>query len=151
MQIIGKEYQLVYDPALPQTYDSLPFSSSDVIALVPKVKCMDIVNKDSKTYIQSGKAQMSISPELGSELLSQGMNILFQIQGPMNIETASCMSKLGSIHLKYGDFTQAINLQSRASLIFRELLGEVHPQVAFSYTSLEFIVPSSKQFKTYRT
>jgi len=57
------------------------------------------------------------------------------------------MSKLGSIHLKYGDFTQAINLQSRAALIFRELLGEVHPQVAFSYTSLAMYYHSVGNFE----
>lgn len=108
---------------------------------------MDIISKDSKTYINNGKQQLAVNPGLGNELLSQGMNLVFQIQGPMNADTASCMSKLGSVHLKYGDFSQALNLQQRSALIFREILGEINPQVAFSYSQLGMYYHSVGNFE----
>lgn len=124
-----------------------PFTPPDIIQLFPRLKHMEIANKDCRTYIQSGKVHINSQPDMAAQLLSQGMNILFQISGPKNLETASCMSKLSSVHFKFGDLGQALNLQSKACLIYRDVLGELHPKTAFGYSSLAMYYHTTGNFE----
>jgi hypothetical protein len=55
--------------------------------------------------------------EKAFELYSSCINSLLQITGPMNREVAACISKLASIQFKFGDFLQAIELQTKSIIL----------------------------------
>lgn len=54
----------------------------------------------------------------------------------MNKEVAGCISKLASIQYKFGDFLQAIELQTKSIILQERVLGYDHPQTAYSYSNL---------------
>lgn len=64
------------------------------------------------------------------------MNIHMQIAGPMNKEVSLCLGKLASIHFKFGDVSQAVQMQSKCVLLNEQLYGHIHPHTASSYFSL---------------
>lgn len=133
VKIFAKEYALM---ETGEVDPSLLFQERDIVELIPRVKTVEIVNKDSRNYIASGKSQQHINPGLASELISQGMNIQFQVHGPLNTETAACMSRLAQLSFKFGDFGPALSYQARSCLVYRKTLGELHPQVAYGYSTL---------------
>ena len=59
-----------------------------------------------------------------------------QIYGPMNTEIAQCMKRLGSMHIKWNDMHQAIEMQTKAIILSERLVGRDHPEVAESYSTL---------------
>jgi len=62
--------------------------------------------------------------------------MLLQVTGAMNEEVATCITNIASIQFKFGDFLQAIELQTKAIVLHERLLGVDHPQVGFSYATL---------------
>jgi len=65
------------------------------------------------------------------DLFSQANNLLLQVTGPMTEEVATCITQIASIQFKFGDFLQAIELQTRAILLLERIVGLDHPQVAY--------------------
>ena len=70
------------------------------------------------------------------DLYSQTINILLQITGPMNTEVATCIGKMANIQFKFGDYLQAIELQTKSIIIQEKLLGFDSSTVAYSYSNL---------------
>ena len=66
----------------------------------------------------------------------------------MNVETAQCMSKLAQISYRYMDFGQTFLYQQKACQIYRRLYGEIHPQVAYAYTTLATYHHSAGAFES---
>lgn len=62
--------------------------------------------------------------------------MLLQITGAMNEEVARCITNIASIQFKFGDFLQAIELQTKAIVLQERLLGVEHPDVGYSYATL---------------
>ena len=62
--------------------------------------------------------------------------MLLQITGAMNEEVAKCITNIASIQFKFGDFLQAIELQTKAIVLQERLLGVEHPDVGYSYATL---------------
>ena len=56
--------------------------------------------------------------------------------GPMNEEIATCLGNISSLQFKFGDFLQAIELQTKAIVLQERLIGLDHPHVAFNYSTL---------------
>lgn len=54
----------------------------------------------------------------------------------MNREVAACLSQIASMQFKFGDYLQAIEIQTKAIVLQERLLGLDHPQLAFSYSTL---------------
>lgn len=78
---MAREYSFTVNDKKDLKYSDFPLNSWDIVCIFPKLKHLDIVNKDSRAYIQSGKIQMNAQPDLAAELISQGYNILYQVQG----------------------------------------------------------------------
>ena len=62
--------------------------------------------------------------------------MMLQVTGAMNEEVASSITSIASIQFKFGDFLQAIELQTKAIVLQERLLGVDHPQVGHSYSTL---------------
>jgi protein TIF31 len=62
--------------------------------------------------------------------------VLLQINGAINSDVASCISKMANIQYKLGDYLQAIELQSKSLIIQEKLHGYDSPIVAYSYSNL---------------
>lgn len=93
------------------SYDLLPFQASDIAQVYPHVKQMELINTDVRQLIQQGKNSFQEQDyERANEALTQATTFLLQFQGPANIEMASILSKMSSIHFQFGDFLQAIEL-----------------------------------------
>lgn len=74
--------------------------------------------------------------EAGFELISHGMNIQLQINGPINEEVSESLSYLANLHFKFGDSAQAIQLQRKCVIISEKIFGQIHPKTAFAYINL---------------
>lgn len=125
-------------------YEQLPFSPDDVIELTPKLKHIEIANYDFRIFINGAKSAIDEGYyDQAFELLNQAININLQISGPINKEAATCLSMLASIHFKFGEITnyifscnQAIQLQTKAVVLYEKLFGKIHPSVAQAYLAL---------------
>jgi len=62
--------------------------------------------------------------------------MLLQVTGATNEEVATCITNIASIQFKFGDFLQAIELQTKAIVLQERLLGIDHPTVGHSYATL---------------
>jgi len=71
---------------------------------------------------------------------------MLQITGPMHRDVAACISKLASIQFKFGDYLQAIELQTKCIVLQERLLGLDSPSVAFSYNTLAMYYHSCGYF-----
>lgn len=124
-----------------QVNSRLPFSDADVVEMVSRVRHIDIVNYDYKSLVSSAKASLKEGYfEQAFDYLNQAININLQIAGPINSETAACLSKLSDIHYKFGDYGQAIQLQMKCVILNEKIFGKVHSQTAKAYASLAQIV-----------
>jgi tetratricopeptide (TPR) repeat protein len=135
-------------------YESLPFHGNDIAELVPIINHIDISNYDYKTFINSAKAAIREGYfEQAFEFLNQAININLQISGPINKEAATCLSMLANIHYKFGEYmqllsgeankesymfsySQAIQLQHKAVVLYEKLYGKIHSHTAQAYLSL---------------
>lgn len=54
----------------------------------------------------------------------------------MHPDVASCISKMANIQFKFGDYLQAIELQTKSIIIQEKILGYDSPTVAYSYSNL---------------
>jgi tetratricopeptide (TPR) repeat protein len=61
------------------------------------------------------------------ELYNQANNLLLQLSGVMNDDVATCITQIAAIQFKFGDFLQAIELQTRAIVLLERLHGFEHP------------------------
>ena len=121
--------------------NKLPFWDTDIVEIVPRIRHIEIVNYDYKSLVSSAKASLKEGYfEQAFDYLNQAININLQIAGPINKETAGCLSKLSDIHYKFGDYGQAIQLQMKCVILNEKIFGKVHPQTAKSYASLAQIV-----------
>mmetsp|Transcript_5854 Transcript_5854/g.9994 ORF Transcript_5854/g.9994 Transcript_5854/m.9994 type:complete len:181 (+) Transcript_5854:1134-1676(+) len=59
-----------------------------------------------------------------------------QIQGALNPEVATCISKMANIQFRMGDNLQAIELLTKSIIIQEKILGYDSPTVAYSYSNL---------------
>lgn len=93
---------------------------------------MHFSNVDVKSLLgQASQALKEQKIDRAFELYSQANNLLLQIGGPMTEEVATCIIQIAAIQFKFGDFLQAIELQTRAIVLLERLLGLDDPQVAF--------------------
>ena len=124
-----------------QQNNTLPFSEEDILEIIPSVRHIEIVNYDYKSLISNAKTSMKEGYfEQAFDYLNQAININLQIAGPINKETASWLSKLSDIHYKFGDYSQAIQLQIKCVILNEKIFGKIHSQTAKSYASLAQIV-----------
>ena len=134
-------------------YDLLPFNSDDIVEIVPIIKHLEMSNADYKTFINNAKSAMKEGYyEQAFEFVNQAINVNLQVAGPINKEAATCLSMLASIHFKFGEYMQligsdqkedymasyttAIQLQTKAVLLYEKLYGKVHPLIAQAYLAL---------------
>ena len=134
-------------------YDLLPFSSDDIVEIVPIIKHLEVTNTDFNSFINNAKSAMKEGfYEQAFEFVNQAINVNLQVAGPINKEAATCLSMLANIHFKFGEYmqmigsdqaenymasyTSAIQLQSKAVLLYEKLYGKAHPLIAQAYVAL---------------
>ena len=119
------------------TYQNLPFQPSDIHDFHPILKNLNLQNKDAVNFMHEARtAQAEGQLDKAFDCYSQTINVLLQIIGPMHHEVAACISKMANIQYKFGDFLQAIELQTKSIIIQEKLLGYDSPVVAYSYSNL---------------
>ena len=129
-------------------YKYLPFRASDIVKIYPVLKRLVFKNQDVKNLMaQANQAIKEQQMDKAFELYSQANNLLLQISGPMSEEVATCITQIASIQFKFGDFLQAIELQTRAIVLLERLLGLDHPQVAYQYSTLAMYYHSCGYFQ----
>ena len=69
-----------------------------------------------------------------------------QITGPMNAEVASCIAKMANIQYKFGDYLQAIELQTKSIVIQEKVHGCDNSVVAYSYSNLGLYYHTCRYF-----
>lgn len=128
----------------------LPFNESDIVEVIPIIKNIDIVNYDYKTFINTAKSALKEGYyEQAFEYLNQAINVNLQIAGPINKEAVTCLSKLSNIHFKFGDYNQAVQLQTKCVILTEKLFGKVHAQTAQAYASLAQITTIANYTKSF--
>ena len=61
IKVFARDYDLMGEripPSAEPDYSHLPIQQRDIYCLFPIVKHLDIVNKDCRTYIQTGRSHM---------------------------------------------------------------------------------------------
>ena len=134
-------------------YELLPFNSDDIVEIIPKTKHIEVANIDFKNFINNAKSAMKEGYyEQAFEFVNQAINVNLQVAGPINKEAATCLSMLSNIHFKFGEYMQlisgdqrenymvsyssAIQLQTKAVLLYEKLYGKIHPLTAQAYLAL---------------
>lgn len=131
-----------------QNYKYLPFQPDDVQKMYPVLKQLQFKNQDVKNLLaQAGQALKEQQMDRAHELYSQANNLLLQISGPISEEVSTCITQIASIQFKFGDFLQAIELQTRAIILLERLHGLDHPQVAYQYSTLAMYYHSCGYFQ----
>lgn len=129
---------------------TLPFTESDVVEMIPIVKHFDIVNLDYKNLMNNAKSALKEGYyEQAFEFLNQAININLQIAGPVNKEAAACLSKLSNIHFKFGDYSQAVQLQTKCVILSEKIFGKIHAQTAQAYANLAQITTIANYTKAF--
>jgi len=136
-----KNFKAMSETNLPDTeiftYENLPIQAADIGDFYPILRHVSVENKDATVLMQQGRqAQGENSLEQAYECYSQAINVIMQINGSMNAEIASCISKMANIQYKFGDYLQAIELQTKSIVIQEKVLGFDSPIVAYSYSNL---------------
>ncbi|CAI2365697.1 unnamed protein product [Moneuplotes crassus] len=128
----------------------LPFTEKDVVEIVPKVKTFEIVNLDYKNFIGTAKAALKDGfYDQAFEFYNQAININLQVSGPINKEAVICLSQLANIHFKFGDYNQAVQLQTKCVILSEKLFGKIHTRTAQAYSSLANITTISNYTKAF--
>jgi len=65
----------------------------------------------------------------------------------MTEDVATCIIQIASIQFKFGDFLQAIELQTRSIVLLERLFGLDHPEVAYQYSTLAMYYHSCGYFQ----
>lgn len=65
----------------------------------------------------------------------------------MSEDAATCIVQIAAIQFKFGDFLQAIELQTRAIVLLERILGLDHPEVASQYSTLAMYYHSCGYFQ----
>lgn len=100
------------------------FSVTDINDLQPIIKHTSPKSSLAHELLRSGKGALSTGNfEQAFELLNQALMTFQQIKGPMNFETATCLSNLATLLFNANDFQQAILHQHKALIISRRVLG----------------------------
>ena len=152
-----------------QDYESLPFQTSHIVELVPQLTHLEIINKDFDLLLLSVKNSLREGYfDQAFEFLNQAININLQIAGPINKEAATCLALLANVHFKFGEymqlfggeankdasqgsFSQAIQLQYKAIILYEKLYGKVHNYTAQAYQALhKFSLKMGQHTKAFK-
>jgi len=119
LQIVAKDYDLS-----PNAKNQAPFTTSDVLDLLPKVKVHLPASVDARDLLESGRAYVSQGQfHFAYQLLSEALNLHHQIYGPMHVDTAAVYATLALNFYHASDYMSAIDFQQRAIIIYERVLG----------------------------
>jgi protein TIF31 len=150
LKVHSKDYELEETKDGQKDINVLPFTEADVAELVPMIKNFDIINYDYKIFITNAKAALREGYyEQAFEFLNQAININLQISGPINKEASSCLAQLSNIHFKFGDYNQAVQLQTKCVILSEKIYGKIHPKTAQSYANLAQITTIGNYTKAF--
>ncbi|XP_025090334.1 clustered mitochondria protein homolog isoform X2 [Pomacea canaliculata] len=113
------------------------FTEEDIINVFPAVKHIHPKASDAYHFFTSGqgKIQQGLLRE-GYELISEALNLLNNVYGPMHSEVAACLRLLARLNYIMGDYPEAMSHQQRAVLMSERVLGIDHPNTITEYAHL---------------
>ncbi|CAC5388984.1 TIF31 [Mytilus coruscus] len=130
IQILLKEYNL-------DAKNKQVFYEDDIINVFPIVKNVHPKATDAYHFFTSGqtKIQQGLLRE-GYELISEALNLLNNVYGPMHAEIAACLRLLARLNYIMGEYGEAMSYQQRAVLMSERVLGIDHPNTITEYAHL---------------
>lgn len=130
IQLLLKDYNLY-----SRTHQ--PFAEGDVIGLFPVVKHIHPKASDAYNFFTSGQTKIQQgSLRDGHELVSEALNLLNNVYGPIHADIAACNKLLARLNYILGEHAEAMSFQQRAVLINERLFGLDHPNNIIEYTHL---------------
>ncbi|GAB5370147.1 hypothetical protein AAMO2058_001467000 [Amorphochlora amoebiformis] len=122
------------------------FKIDDVIGLFPIVKTIQLFSKDADDFMHQGKMLISRGGvQLAYAKLTEAQNIIHQTYGPMHEQAARCYSLLAMVCYRAQDIVQAVEMQQKALLVYKRILGEDHHQVAYAHQTMSLFLHSAGQ------
>jgi len=91
-------------------------------------------NSDIKKFIANGQNNLAEGHVEGAfENFHQVVSLSMQIYGPVSIEISHSLRRLASLHAKFMEFLQAIEMHTKSIVLAERILGADHPEIAESY------------------
>uniref|UniRef100_A0A5K3EIG9 Clu domain-containing protein n=2 Tax=Mesocestoides corti TaxID=53468 RepID=A0A5K3EIG9_MESCO len=133
IQLALHEYALA--PPNGAHHHSRPvFTLDDVVSLYPIVKHLHPHATDAYTYFNTGQARISAGYlQEGFELISEALNLLNTVYGPIHPDTGSCNRLLARLSYVMGEHQAALLFQQRATMISERVHGIDSPSTAAEY------------------
>ncbi|XP_074643957.1 clustered mitochondria protein homolog [Tubulanus polymorphus] len=113
------------------------FHEDDILNLFPTVKHLHPKAGDAYNFFNSGQAkiQQGLLRE-GHDLVSESLNLLNNVYGPLHPEIAACNKLLARLNYIMGEHNEALMYQQRAVMISERVLGIDHPACITEYSHL---------------
>lgn len=140
------------EEALPDAelfkYDNLPFKPHMIGDFFPILKKINHQNKDSTIFASQGRQFLAENDLMAAfDFYNQAVSVMMQVNGPMNMDTATSIQKMSNVQYKLSDYLTAIELLSKSIIIQEKVLGFDHPKVAYSYSNLGLYYHSAKFYR----
>ncbi|CAH1800862.1 unnamed protein product [Owenia fusiformis] len=130
IQIVLRDYHF-------DSKNKQPFNDEDIINIFPVVKNLHPRASDAYSFFQTGqqKIQQGLLRE-GYDLISEALNLLNNVYGPIHPEIAACCRLLARLNYIMGDYPEALAYQQKAVLMSERVLGVDHPNTITEYAHL---------------
>ncbi|CAK9304623.1 unnamed protein product [Gordionus sp. m RMFG-2023] len=130
VQIVLREYAL--DSPIRMT-----FHEDDIINMFPIVKHVTHKANDAHTFFLAGqtKIQQGYLKD-GFELISESLNLMNSVYGPLHTEITSCLRLLARLCYILGDRFQALAFQHKATIMSERIFGIDHSNTIIDYINL---------------
>ncbi|VDK32074.1 unnamed protein product [Taenia asiatica] len=133
IQLVLHEYALL--PPNGARHHSRPvFSLEDVVSIYPLVKHLHPYAFHAYRYFTSGQKHIAEGfLQRGSELISEALNLLNTVYGPLHPDIGACNRLLARLSYVMGDHQTALLYQQRATMISERVHGIDSPSTAAEY------------------
>uniref|UniRef100_A0A0R3X8M6 Clustered mitochondria protein n=1 Tax=Hydatigena taeniaeformis TaxID=6205 RepID=A0A0R3X8M6_HYDTA len=110
------------------------FSFEDVVSIYPLVKHLHPHAFHAYRYFTSGQRRIAEGfLQRGSELISEALNLLNTVYGPLHPDIGACNRLLARLSYVMGDHQTALLYQQRATMISERVHGIDNPSTAAEY------------------
>ena len=136
IQLALHEYSLL--PPNGAKHHSRPiFSLEDVISIYPIVKHLHPHAFQAYRYFTSGQKHISEGfLQRGFELISEALNLLNTVYGPLHPDIGACNRLLARLSYVMGEHQAALLFQQRATMISERVHGIDSPSTAAEYVRI---------------